>query len=356
MSYQSLKPFKRGKWWKVRFRRPDGSRPEINVGLIADFPKKESAILAAEKLRSEVNAGQPVMAGQLFGSLIDLYIAEEMPKRHSTSSKYLCNLKNHIKPKWENEPIERLKNNPLDIRRWFEKLPLAGKTKANIKSLMNQLFDTAMLHKLIPQGPNPMDLVHLKSTKRKKRPGTRTPEECRAIRARLEQPFRLMAVMCQCYGPRASEFLGFQWQDFKFAELKFKICRGVVDGRVDSVKTEYSEKWLPLDPMVAAELLAWRAISEFVKDEDFVFASPYLAGEKPYSYTCALKKLKKAGGTGWHIFRHTYRTLVDQTGAPIGVQKDLMRHSDVRTTMNVYGDSLDEALREPSGKVVRMVM
>src|ERR1700739_2772245 len=33
-------------------------------------------------------------------------------------------------------------------------------------------------------------------------------------------------------------------------------------------------------------------------------------------------------GLGWHTFRHTYRSLLDETGAPIGVQQKLMRHAN----------------------------
>ena len=41
------------------------------------------------------------------------------------------------------------------------------------------------------------------------------------------------------------------------------------------------------------------------------------------------------GRIGWHTFRHTFRTLLDETGAPMKVQQELMRHADIRTTMNV---------------------
>ena len=61
-------------------------------------------------------------------------------------------------------------------------------------------------------------------------------------------------------------------------------------------------------------------------------------------------------GLGWHTFRHTYRSLLDETGAPIGVQQKLMRHSNVATTMNVYGNSTLQAKKEANSKVVQMVM
>ena len=52
--------------------------------------------------------------------------------------------------------------------------------------------------------------------------------------------------------------------------------------------------------------------------------------------------------------RHTYRSWLDSTSAPIGVQQKLMRHAQVSTTMNVYGNALMTAKREANSKVVKM--
>jgi len=38
------------------------------------------------------------------------------------------------------------------------------------------------------------------------------------------------------------------------------------------------------------------------------------------------------------------------------VQQELMRHADIRTTMNVYGKAMDASKREAHSKVVRMVL
>jgi len=61
-------------------------------------------------------------------------------------------------------------------------------------------------------------------------------------------------------------------------------------------------------------------------------------------------------GIGWHTFRHTYRTGLDETGAPMKVQQELMRHSDIRTTFNIYGQALSSSKREANSKVVGMVI
>jgi integrase len=43
------------------------------------------------------------------------------------------------------------------------------------------------------------------------------------------------------------------------------------------------------------------------------------------------------GMIGWHTLRHTYRSWMDNNGTPLGIQKDLMRHTDIKMTMNGYG-------------------
>jgi hypothetical protein len=64
----------------------------------------------------------------------------------------------------------------------------------------------------------------------------------------------------------------------------------------------------------------------------------------------------KYGSVGWHTFRHTYRSWLDETGAPMGVQQKLMRHAQISTTMNVHGNALMEAKREANAAVVRRIL
>jgi integrase len=59
---------------------------------------------------------------------------------------------------------------------------------------------------------------------------------------------------------------------------------------------------------------------------------------------------------GWHTFRHSHRSMLDETGAPVGVQQKLMRHANVSTTMNVYGNASIKAKAEANSKVVQMIL
>ena len=59
---------------------------------------------------------------------------------------------------------------------------------------------------------------------------------------------------------------------------------------------------------------------------------------------------------GWKTFRHSFRSWLDQTDAPIGVQRELMRHASIQTTMNVYGRAMTDSKRQAHSNVVQMVL
>jgi len=141
------------------------------------------------------------------------------------------------------------------------------------------------------------------------------------------------------------------------------VRRGIVTAIVSDVKTKYSNAGMPLDPALAEVLRKWRQKTLFKNPEDWVFASPFRAGRTPWDpWSVERRHIIPAaircgiGRIGWHSFRHSFRTLLDETGAPMKVQQELMRHADIRTTMNVYGKAMDASKREAHGKVVRMML
>ena len=56
------------------------------------------------------------------------------------------------------------------------------------------------------------------------------------------------------------------------------------------------------------------------------------------------------------VFEKAYRSWLDSVGTSMGVQQKLMRHAQIATTMNVYGNSMMESKREANRKVVRMAL
>ena len=70
-----------------------------------------------------------------------------------------------------------------------------------------------------------------------------------------------------------------------------------------------------------------------------------------------LARASEAAGLGHistHAFRQTYRSWLDAVKTPIAVQQKMMRHTDIRTTMNVYGDVVTDEMNTASLKVAEL--
>jgi len=208
-----------------------------------------------------------------------------------------------------------------------------------------------------------MELVEIKNvSKRVRQPRVLTRGEFWQLVSHLEEPCRTMVLTAQCLGLRISEVMALRWTDFEFELRTVHVQRSIVHGRVDEVKTEYSNDDLPLDSDFADMILRWRARCPTTL-EAWVFPNPDTL--KPYwQETVAARQIKpaaiKAGlgsSIGWHTFRHTYRTWLQEAGAPMPIQKELMRHASIQTTMNVYGRAtMSSAKREANSNVVRMAL
>ncbi len=349
--------------WLFRYVDHQGVRRGVQIGTVEKYPRKSDAKRAAEPFRNRANAEHPQLPSTTFGMIVDEYISKEMPTRHSTRHAYLAYLENHIRPKWGELTIEQIK--PPAVKEWLLSLDLAPKTRGHIKALMFRIFDAAMFFGHVDYQINPMKLIKLPgSSKRQKQPRSLSVQEIESLLATItEEPFRTMVLLDLCLGLRCSELLALKWCDVDWQQQCIHVTRAIVDGHVDRTKTEYSEKPVPLDDKLLELLRSWRRQTVFDQEEDWIFASPYSGGAKPYrSWGVQQRRIVPAaikagiGRIGWHTFRHTYRSFLGSTDAPLTVQRDLMRHASITTTMNLYGSAMPNDRREAHEKVVRMII
>lgn len=307
----------------------------------------------------QLNAEQPRAPGASeFGAVISRYEQEEMPERYSTKTAYQSYIKNQIRPRWADMALGAIK--PMAVEDWLKNLALAPKTKSHVRSLMHTIFQCAERWELIDK--NPIKLVRVRGgTKRLKTPRVLAPDQFHSLLPLIREPYRTMVLVAGCLGLRVSEIVALQWRDFDFPGLTLLIQRSVVHGRVGDVKTEYSRDSVPLDTAVVEALMLHKERSA-PTPEGWLFANPVTG--KPYHQEEIQKKhIREAGvaagiggDIGWHTFRHSYRSWLDETGAPLTVQKELMRHASIQTTMNIYGKAMTDSKRRAHSKVVEMVL
>ena len=169
-----------------------------------------------------------------------------------------------------------------------------------------------------------------------------------------------MVLVAASLGLRASEIMGLRWSDFDWDNRTVLIRRGVVNGRPGDTKTEASRKALPVDACLADALLELRGNrTSYTRSDDWVFANRF---GRPRSQQDILRRhIRPAavradlGKIGWHTFRHSYSTLLRSMGADIKVQQELLRHSTVQSTMNVYTRAVSEQKRIANSAVVGLL-
>ncbi len=351
----SVRYDKRRKTWNYLWYDGPVHRSK-RIGTKQEFPTKAAAWKQVERL--EILPPKE-KEGDTVRSVIARYESERMPSRHSTARVYRSFLNNHILPKWGDEPMQAIQPRPVEL--WFRELPLSPKSKTHVRSLMHGLMEFAMWSGLLEITRNPMSLVQNKGAMQKVRKArSLTVEQFHALLKELHEPFATLALLSVCLGLRISEALALQWDDVDWLGERVNIRRGIVEQVVGDVKTEGSARSFHLTPELLERLKSWKQRSDFSDAGDWVFASPIKLGRLPYSYTGVWRELVRAGEAarighlGTHAFRHTYRSWLDAVGTPIAVQQKMMRHSDIRTTMNIYGDVVTDEMMTAGAKVAQI--
>lgn len=352
--------------WEFRYYEMDArgerQRRAVTVGTVVEYPTESAARKSAlvQAILLQINAERPATGAMVpeFGAVLARFEREEMPERDSTAASYKSYIRQHIRPRWAEVPVNRI--TPMAVEDWLKRLALAPKTRSHIRSLLHTIFRCAERWELVAR--NPIKLVRVAGgSKRLKTPRVLTPGEFQRMLALIREPFRTMVLVAGCLGLRVSEIMGLKWGDFDFEELTLLVQRSRVHGKDGDVKTEYSRDRVPLDPTLAEALLDHRK-RWFEAPDSWVFANPVT--RRPYHQEEIQKRHLRTAGIaagigadiGWHTFRHSYRSWLEEAGAPITVQKELMRHASIQTTMNVYGKAMSETKRQAHSKVVAMVL
>ncbi len=342
------------------FPEVNGRRTTRKIGKLIDFNQEQADARAHEivyRLKHKTEVIVPTVE-----MVAKQYRDEKLSKlRHSTRKSAESWLKCHILPRWGKTPISELEPRPVEL--WIDSCNLAPRTRGHLRELLHRLVDFSMWARLIPDGLNPIRLVTVRgSSKRRKRPRSLTVQEFQLLLKHLTGPLRTMAQLQVCLGLRVSELLALRWKDVDWISSRLHIEHGIVMQHFDDVKTDGSRGTKFLDPALLAILAAWKQVTDFNEMDDWIFASPVKLGRLPISYTCYKTALQTAAkeigiaGIGTHSLRHTYRSWLDAVGTPLTVQQKLMRHTDIRTTLNVYGDVVTNEMQDAETKIAGLAL
>jgi integrase len=355
--------------WEYRWREPgaNGKRKlrRMVVGSLNQFKDKTAVFRATNALRRDINMTdvRSKASPSTLSELADHYGLRELSsqnrwKTYSTKLTYRGYLRKWIVPRWGKYRLTAIRAGEIEL--WLRSLPLARSSCAKIRNVMSILFNHGLRYELFDR--NPVQWVR-KSAKRKKIPAVLEIGEVKTLPSVLDFRERTMVLVDVVTGLRASELFALKWSDINFNKSEISVTRSIVMQVVGSCKTEASQKPVPLDPLLAKALRAWRLHTKYNSAEDWVFASPHSQGRKPYwgqsLMATHIRRVARGAGIikkiGWHTFRHTCATLLRASGADIKVVQELLRHASCRVTLDTYTQAVTEQKRAAQNKIAGMV-
>jgi integrase len=185
----------------------------------------------------------------------------------------------------------------------------------------------------------------------------------------LEEPERTLTLLASATGLRISECLGLQWQDVDFEQSQIHVRRTWTCGQVGAPKSRASQAPVPLHSLLAGFMEAWKHATPYSQSRDWVFASVKCKGKQPrvanmlveYHLRPAAVKagvLKKDDKVrfGFHNLRHSLASFLVRTKTDPKTVQALLRHSDVKTTLQLYAHSVTEDRMTAQGRVLEAIL
>lgn len=378
MSYQrgSIRTMHRkgGDIWVLRYRvtQPDGSRMEKieHIGLVRDFPKERDARREADRLGLLVRINDaPPDTHIRFEALAEHYLKADFgenavrPKSDNTIAVTNHIVRNYLAPRWRNQIADDIKS--LDIQRWLKSLHddsgLAWTTISKMRGIMSRIYKVGILHEKVSRNP----VQHVV---------TRSQTDYRAIVLSPAQTFAILksltnilhftlVLTCAATALRASEILALRWADIVWDEGRIRVSKRWAKGRDGNTKTEASEGYVPLHPLLAEHLRNWRAASPYSLQADFVFPSLKEKGRVPLSASIFvadyLRPAAIAAGVairpgqrfGLHNLRHSLSNwLVNKAKIEPKTVQGILRHSRIQTTLDLYTQEDSDETRAAQGR------
>jgi integrase len=272
----------------------------------------------------------------------------------------------------------------LQIEQWLEWLQddekLENPTLDKYRRVMALVYQHGQIYGLIPrtQEANPLNFVR-QATQGSYEAFVLTPEETlRILQEIKEQGVRTLVLLISATGLRISEALALRWSDMDWRGQRIYVRQAWTQGKFGSPKSKASKAPVPLAPMLARFLEAWRQETAYSGPEHFVFPSTKLEGKQPRTASIIVEDYLRPAAAragvlaskvengeliecdprrfGFHNLRHSIASLLVNAGEDPKTAQALLRHSDVKTTLQLYVHSDPAATLAAQERILAMIL
>lgn len=286
--------------------------------------------------------------------------------RPSTYKAYRMYLDKRILPILGHIQLQKL--TPQHVQAFYNRKSqegLSAKSISNTHGLLHRALDKAVQWGLVPR--NVCDAVSLpKQTRHEIQP--LTEEQARhLLKAARGHSLEGLLILAVTTGMREGELLALRWRDINFdnRSLHIQHSMGYVPGKgylEFEPKTPKGRRKIVLPSFVCEALKQHRACQlemrlkagERWQDRDLVFCNRYGGYLDPSHLRQRFDKFLKEAGlpdVRFHDLRHSAATILLSMGVPAKVVQEILGHSQISMTMDIYSHVLPDMQQQAMDKM-----
>ena len=310
--------------------------------------------------------------------------------RPSTYISYEGYIYNHIIPCIGDLPIQKL--TPPLVQNFYNdrylngrtdgKGGLSSKTLHNMHNMFHQAMEQAKNNGLIMQ--NPTENVILPKSPKKEMRVLSVEEQLRLLSVTHLHRLGFAIKLDLATGLRIGELCALKWTDLNYQRKTIKVSRTLqriktnqlereeLDGSESmtmvvegDVKTSSGFREIPIPDKIWTELMLhqqaqqqeYQTLGIPILPDGYVFAMPFGTCVEPSTMRDALNNLLAAAGiehANFHSLRHTFATRAIEAGIPVKTLSDILGHSQVQITMDLYCHSSLDHMRDSMNALMGM--
>ncbi|MFJ6406106.1 tyrosine-type recombinase/integrase [Streptomyces hydrogenans] len=289
-------------------------------------------------------------------------------RKKTTAAKYEVHVRLYLAPMLGSKRLESL--GVADVRRFL--VQLEKKTSAATAKESHRVLRTALTaacrEELVSR--NVATLVEPPTVTARELSPWSLDETLDFLAAARKDPLYAAFVLAIALGFRRGEVVGLRWEnvDLDKREIRVRTQRQRVAGEVyeDDPKGRRRKQTLPL-PAICVAPLRWQRLKQAATRErarekwtetGYVFTTRTGQPIEPRNLYRSFTRVAKNAGlrvVRLHDARHGTATLLTAAGVPPRVVMEILGHSQIAVTMNVYTHVVQDTQREAVGHVDRLL-
>lgn len=355
------------KRYSYRWTDSFGKRHSVYSKTLDQLRKKE-----AEIVKDITDGIRPESSSVTLNDIFEIWKDTKRGLKETTIRSYHYTYSQYIESSLGEKPVNSIKKS--DIKRFYndltEKQGYGINTINRIQSVLHQIFSVAVddcYIRLNPSNGTVSDLKKSRNLAAKKRKALTLEEEKIFLNfvksnTRFSRWYSIFVVMLNT-GMRVGEATGLRWQDVDFGNNVISVNHTLVyspnsDGKfvfsISDPKTEASVRSIPMLRTVRDILL--RESATRTENTEFIFTNR--AGNPHYQTALndAINNIVRTCNEEYgydvlphfscHTLRHTFATRMCERGVNMKVIQDILGHTDISITMNIYTDATNDMKRK----------